>query len=138
MPAKIFRVSVLLVSIIGFLIYGYLMYSWTVEWNQNQSIHESLFTKAFFIVDTVIFISGLPPMLLVVYFLVFGKNPKDWGLGLLFVAISIPIHFYVVGVTAHTEPMQHIPIQLIELAIVVGLIIYWQKKKRKQVSSSKK
>lgn len=135
MPTKVFRVLVLLVALFGFLVYGYMMYGWTVEWHQNQSIHESLFTQLFFIVDTVIFISGLPPMLLVVYFLVLGKNTKDWAMGLLFVAISIPVHFYVAGVTAHTEPIQYIPIQLGELAIVIGLIIYWRKKKRQPINA---
>jgi hypothetical protein len=44
--------------------------------DKNSTIHESLFTQIFYIIDFGIFISGLPPMLLVVYFLILGKHLK--------------------------------------------------------------
>lgn len=48
-------------------------------------------------------------MLLVVHFLILGKTPKDFRAGLGFVILSIPIHYYVAGVTAHTTPLVYIP-----------------------------
>lgn len=48
-------------------------------------------------------------MLLIVHFLILGKTPKDFRAGLGFVILSIPIHYYVAGVTAHTTPLVYIP-----------------------------
>lgn len=127
---NILKWSAWFVALCGFLVCGYLMYSWTIEWQQNQSIHESVSTEVLFIISDVIFASGLAPMLLVIYFLVLGKTERDWGLGMLFVFLSIPVHFYVTGVAAHTTPNIYIPFQLGELAVVIGLMLYWHRRYR--------
>jgi hypothetical protein len=118
-----------LVAFCGIMLYGFMLFGAYIQWGQNSTIHESLFTQIFYIIDFGIFISGLPPMLLVVYFLVLGKTSKDFGMGLLFVFGSIFIHFYVVGFSAHGSPAYiYIPLHFLELTLVLGLIYYWHRK----------
>lgn len=118
------------VAVIGFVVYGFFAYDWTIEWQQNQDLHGSLLAEIFFVVDHVVFVSGLPPMLLIIYFLIMGKTVKGWSMGLVFVFLSIPVHFYVAGIAAHTEPAIYVPMQLAELAAAIGLIVYWHRKYR--------
>lgn len=46
-------------------------------------------------------------------------------MGLIFVLVSILLHYYVTGVAVHTEPTVRVPFQLVELGIVIGTIRYW-------------
>ena len=127
---NILKWSAWFVALCGFLIYGYVLYIWTIEWQQNQYIHESKSSAVLFVISDVIFASGLAPMLLVIYYLVLGKTERDWGVGMLLVFLSIPVHFYVTGVAAHTTPSVYIPFQLGELVVVIGLILHWHRKYR--------
>lgn len=119
-----------LVAVIGVLLYGFMLYLAYIQWGQNEFIHESLGSEIFFVLDFGIFGSGLPPLMLTIYFLLLGKTLRDWGLGFVFVLLSILIHYYVSGWAAHSEPVIYVPMQLAELAAVIGLIVYWHKKYR--------
>ena len=113
------------------MLYVFFLYLMYIGWTQGEHIHESIGTQIFYIIDTAIFGSGLPPLILVVYFLLLGNTPKDWGMGLLFVLLSIPIHYYVTSWAAHSEPIVFVPMQIVELAAVIILVTYWQKKYRR-------
>jgi len=69
-----------------------------IGWQHDQNIHESLLSELYYIMSLAIFGSGLPPILLVIYFLILGKMAKDFGMGFIFVFTFILVHFYVVGV----------------------------------------
>jgi len=114
---------------LGILLYIFMLSSAYIGWQHDQNIHESLLSELYYIMSLAIFGSGLPPILLVIYFLILGKMAKDFGMGFIFVFTFILVHFYVVGVSTHTEPIIHIPFQLVELAIVVGIMRYWHTKR---------
>lgn len=124
------RVIAGIVGVLGVALYGFFLYLMYIGWTQGEHIHESLWSELFYIFDTAIFSAGLPPLILTIYFMFFGKTEKDWVVGLLFIILSIPIHYYVAGWTAHSEPVIYVPMQLAELAAAIGLIVYWHKKYR--------
>lgn len=124
------RVIAAIVGVLGIALYGFFLYIMYIGWTQGEHIHESLWSELFYIVDTAIFSSGLPPLILTIYFMFFGRTVRDWGMGLLFIVLSIPIHYYVAGWAAHSEPVVYVPMQLAELAAAIGLIVYWHKKYR--------
>lgn len=118
-----------MVGVLGLALYCFFMYIAYIGWIQGEHIHESVWSELFYILDVAIFGSGLPPLILTIYFMFFGKTVKDWGVGILFIMFSIPIHYYVAGWAAHSEPVIYIPMQLAELAAVISLVVYWRKRR---------
>ena len=118
-----------MVGVLGIGVYGFFLYLMYIGWVQGEHIHESVYSELFYIFNTAIFSSGLPLLILTVYFMFFGKTVKDWNVGLFFIMFSIPIHYYVAGWAAHSEPVVYVPMQLTELAAVIGLVVYWHKRR---------
>ncbi len=130
MGTMILKGTARLVAIIGVLLYGFMLYLAYIQWGQNGFIHESLRSEIFYVLDFGVFGSGLPPLILTIYFLWLGRTVKDWVFGFAFVFLSIMVHYYVSGWAAHSEPVIYVPMQFLELVAAIGLIVYWHKKYR--------
>jgi len=130
MGEMILKITARLTAVIGILLYGFMLYLAYIQWKQNEFVHESLGSEIFYLMNFGIFGSGLPPLMLAIYFLWLGMTVKEWVLGFVFVFLSILVHYYVSGWAAHSEPAVYVPMQLAELAAVIGLIVYWHKKYR--------
>lgn len=128
MGMRMLRSVSLLFALLGALVYVYMLYDWHIQWQQDLTIHESWLTEVWFILGYVIFASGLPPMLLTIYFWVLGKNPRDWLAGFVFVPLFIFVHYVVAVFMAHSSPLVYVPMMAVELLSVVAVIWYWQKK----------
>ncbi len=128
MLKKIINVISLLVTACGALLYAFMVYIWTIEWRQSGISEQSYLEKIWFLVENVIFVSGLPPLLIAIYFLLLRKSTTDKLYGFLFVGFFIVAHYFTSAFAAHTPASIHVPIQLTELLAVVGLITLWRKR----------
>jgi hypothetical protein len=129
LSVQMLRVASLVFVLLGALLYALLFYNSRVEWEQNLSIHESWLTEIWFVIADVIFASGLPPMLLTIYFWVLGKAPRDWLAGFAFVPLFIFVHYVVAVFMAHSSPFIYVPMMAVELLSAIAVIWYWHKKR---------
>ena len=129
LSVQMLRVASLVFVLLGALLYVLLFYNSRVEWEQNLTIHESWLTEIWFVIADVIFASGLPPMLLTIYFWVLRKNPRDWLAGFAFVPLFIFVHYVVAVFMAHSSPLVYVPMMAVELLSAVAVIWYWQRKR---------
>ena len=137
MGTMILKGAARLVAAIAVLLYGFMLYLAYIQWSQNEFAHESWGVEIFYVLDFGVFGSGLPPLMLAIYFLWLGKTVKDLVCGFVFVLLSIIIHYYISGWAAHSEPVIYVPMQFIELAAVIALIVYWRKKYRTPLKNSR-
>ncbi len=125
---RVLRVVSLVFAMLGVLLYALLFYNWRVEWEQNLTIHESWLTEIWFVIGYVIFASGLPPMLLALYFWVLREEARDWLAGFVFVPIFIVVHYVVSVFMAHSSPFVYVPMMAVELLGGIAVIRYWRGK----------
>jgi hypothetical protein len=125
---RILRGASLIFALLGALLYIFFLYDTHIQWRQDLSIHESWLTEVWFVISIGIFASGLPPMLLVVYFWVLGEKPRDWRAGFVFVPIFIFSHYVVAVFMAHSSPMVYVPMMAVELLSAIAVIWYWYRK----------
>jgi len=118
------------VGIIIICYYLFLLYGLNVEFQEFSGLEESAsIAKIFYSYFTyVIYLAGLPPLILVTYFLIICRAPKSNLWGLLIVGISIyPVHIFAFassgGTVVETTIVQSIP-----LLLALFLIFYWMKK----------
>ena len=115
-------------SLIWFYCNTLYVFSVTFQTHPSFQILENIILKLYYIFNYGIYIGGLPPVILAIYFLILCKAPKSNLLGLLIVALSIfPIHF-VVAFTMSGSPSQFVPLQFGQLLITFYLIAYWKEK----------
>lgn len=124
------------IGVLGIATYVFFLYMMYIGWKQGEHIHISIGSEIFYIFDTAIFGSGLPPLILTIYFMFFGKTLKDFGIGISVIFISIIIHFYVSAFAAHSEAIIYIPMQVIELAAAIFLVFYWRKRNNIRLASN--
>ena len=114
------------------LILAYLgsLYVFSVTFQNHPKFQDinNLFLKVYYVFNYGVFMSGLPPVILAIYFLILCKAPKSNLWGLLIVGLSIlPIHL-VVFFSMAGKPSQFVPLQFGELLITFYLIAYWKGK----------
>ena len=133
----VIQITARLLSVLGIFVYGLFLYLWSIEWRQNTEIHLTVGSEVKFILSDVIFASGLPPLLLTIYFLLLGKTKQELGVGIMAVVISIPVHFVVTVFAAHSDAWFYLPMQLAELLAALALIFYWHRHWRGKTSNLK-
>jgi hypothetical protein len=98
-------------------------------------IQKPFYEQLFYVLFTVVPLTGTPLMVLVIYFFILGKTKEDWSWGLSFIVRGFFVHYIVVGVTAHAAWYVYIPLQLMELAALIAIIRYWHRTKRGNVNN---
>ncbi len=127
---KVLRGTSLIFAFFGILLFVVLLFDSRVEWEQNTAIHQSWLTEVWFVIVHLIFASGLPPLILTVYFWVLGKTSRDWRAGFAFVPIFVFTHYVVTVFMAHSSPVVYVPMMGVELLSVAAVIWYWHQKTR--------
>ena len=128
MGQKIFLNLSFLAGICGIALYVFCLWTWWLEWQQGGFAAKLFLEKIWFVLDDAIFLSGLPPLMLTIYFLILKKSVRANRRGLIYVALFIPIHYYVAATTAHSTPEIYLPAQLVELVVAIALIVFWKEK----------
>lgn len=124
------RIVAIIMALLLICFYLNTLYVFSVTFQNHPNFQklENLFLKIYYIFNYGLFLGGLPPVILAVYFLILCKALKSNLWGLLIVAVSIfPIHF-VVAFAMSGSPSQFAPLQLGELLITFYLIASWKKK----------
>lgn len=128
MGRKIFRASSLFIGTCGIGFYSFVVWLSSIEWRQAHYAAKPLLEQIWFVIDFGIFFPGLPPLMLTIYFLILKKSVRANRTGLIYVALFIPIHYYVASMTAHMTPEFYLPAQLTELAAAIALIAFWKER----------
>lgn len=124
---KLGRIFFNIIGVFGCLLYLVLVNAFLVVMRQNPDAHASLLTELFFILQYVVFASGLPPLFLAVYFFFFKKAKRDQLVGAAWVGFFFIVHFYVVAAMAHGSAWIYVPLMVIEL---LGALTVIQRHKR--------
>jgi hypothetical protein len=130
MGHKVFRVLSLCIGVCGIAFYAIWLWAWSLTWRQMNFSDKPFLEQLWFVIDHGIFLSGLPPLMLTIYFLILKKSVKANLRGLIYVTLFIPIHYYVAATTAHSTPEIYLPAQLIELTAAILLIVFWKDEER--------
>lgn len=131
----ILRILALVVVLFGMLLYLYLAYSAVVPgWYQTPGIHSSWREELGYVVQDVVFMPGLPPLIVAIYFLLLGRTTQDWLAGFGFVVGFVVFHYVVAVWMAHGSPTAYLPMMLAELLAAIGLIWCWQRKRRNRTA----
>lgn len=136
MGPRIFRALSLFVGVCGIAVYVFWLWTWWMVAKQGDFASRNLLQQILFVLDDAIFGSGLPPLLLTIYFLILKKSARANLRGLIYVAFFIPIHYYVAATTAHSTPEIYLPAQFIELIAAVALIAFWKKEGPQSTSTT--
>lgn len=129
MARKIFRAVAFFIGVCGIAVYALWLWAWWLDWQQGSFVAKPFLEQLWFVLDDAIFLSGLPPLMLTIYFLILKKSVRANRTGLIYVAFFIPVHYYVAATTAHSTPEIYLPAQLIELAAASALIVFWKEKR---------
>lgn len=131
--AYVVRGLSLVVACAGLLLYGWFVYVFgVIEWQQQSISDESNSYRIWYFIQYPVFMSGLPPLILVVYFLILRKDVRANVWGLVFVALSVPVHATIAAVTAHQQAVTiYLPLQALELAVALVLVAVWHLRVRR-------
>lgn len=136
MGSKILRALSLFIGTCGIVVYTFGLWTWWLEWHQGGFAAKPFMDQLWFVLDDAIFLSGLPPLLLTIYFLILKESVRANLRGLIYVALFIPIHYFVTATTAHSTPEAYLPAQLVELVAAVALIVLWKDKGRQSTATT--
>lgn len=87
------------------------------------------FKAVYFFLKHVLLFSGLIPLLIGGFFLIFFRESKDFFLGAFVVLPTfIVLHYIVAAVAAHDDSWRYLCFQLFEIACAVAVIIRFKRK----------
>jgi hypothetical protein len=98
-------------------------------WNSIWSVSQTIF-------EYILLGSGLPPLMIAVYFLGICKTGKAWLVGAILLPLFVVAHFVISVYMAHGPTSVHIPLILGELAAAIAAIWFWERNSRRHVTVS--
>jgi len=118
-----------LVVALGLALYSLLLFISIIEWRQSPYIHTSRSAEADFIFFEAILGSGLPPLMIALYFFGRCNKPVEWVMGSVYFAIFFFWHYLSFIFLAHGTWHTYVPLLLTEL-IAVACVIWWSERYR--------
>jgi hypothetical protein len=124
---KSLRVASIIIGVCGALLYLLLLADSSVEWVQGGYGAKSFGEQAWFLAEVIV-LSGLPPLILTIYFLLLKSSVRANVRGMAYLAVFVPVHLYVAAVTSHGPPEVFLPAQGLELIAAIVLVLVWREK----------
>lgn len=116
-----------LITLFGYVVYFYLIYSSYLGLRDTNIDTHSILNKTQEFILYVIYVSGLPPMLVLTYFVTLAKTIKKLSIGLVVLIVSIFLHAYVSMAIAHATPVIYFLMIFVEIILVFGAIYWWRR-----------
>jgi hypothetical protein len=118
-----------LVVALGLALYCLLLFIWAIEWRQNSYIHASRSAEADFIFFDAILGSGLPPLLIALYFFGRCNRPHEWAAGLGFFMLFFFWQYVSYAFLAHAPWYTYQPMLLAGTAAALFVVWLWEAKR---------
>lgn len=130
-PITLIDVTRWFVITVGVLFYLIFVAIGVIELNQDPLASQPFLHKLGVTVEFILLGSGLPPLMITVYFLGVRKTGKAWLVGAILLPMFLVAHYVTVVFMAHAPTTVHLPMILAELVAAIAAIWLWERKARR-------
>jgi len=127
MGQLLFKLLSVFIGLFGVFLYLFMVRTFFMVTLQMDEVESSFLEQIGQAIVHVVFLPGLPHVILAVCFLLMEGSYQANKKGLFHLVWFIPFHFFTASVIAHGTVRDYIPWVISELAISVYLIYSWKK-----------
>jgi len=126
------RILTLLLALLGSVVYCFLIYVGVHAWSDTAEANNlGFWGRVGTFLTEVIFSSGLPPIMITIYFFLRCTQPAEWLAGLGWLCLFVFTQYVAVIFLAHASAVIYAPIMVVDLVAAIAVISIWERRRPK-------